>query len=156
MSNVLFVTQNYDCTARFTNVNECISVCLGGVWSKSPISQKIVPRNRISKSLEGKQFINVCWRFNIVSATITRSKLMQLCVLLALVWHFLAKRFHTLKIESDFFSRHGHWTLYWTGVYYGILLFKKQRRSSFSIFFFIVGVTAPHHHNKSFFVHGLE
>ena len=107
---------------------------MGGVWSKSPISQKIVPRNRISKSLEGKQFINVCWWLNITSATIAWCKLMQLGISLALVCHFLAERFHTLKIELDFFSRHGHWTLCWTGVYQSLLLKIKQRRSSFLFF----------------------
>ena len=122
--------QNYAHGRHFFNTNKQTSVCWGGFWSKSSISQKIVPRNRISKSLEGKQFINVCWWLNIVSATIAWCKLMELGIPLALVCHFLAERFHTLKIESDFFSRQGHWTLSRTAVYHGLLLLKIQRRSS--------------------------
>ena len=116
--------------AWFFITNKGTSVCVGSVWSKSSISHKIVPWNRNSKSLEGKQFINVCWWLNIVSATIAWCKLMGLSIPLALVCHFLAERFHTLKIESDFFSRQGHWTLSRTAVYHGILLLKIQRRSS--------------------------
>ena len=133
VSNVLFDIQNYDRTIRFPNTNVWTSVWSCPVWSKSFISEKIVPRNRISKSIEGKQFINVCWWSNTVSAMIIWSKLMQLCVLLALVCNFLAERFHTLKIELDFFSRQGHWTLCWTGVYQSLLLIKKYRRSCFFI-----------------------
>ena len=54
---------------------------------------------------------------------------MGLSIPLALVCHFLAERFHTLKIESDFFSGQEHLTLYRTGVYYRILLKEKQPRS---------------------------
>ena len=117
-----------------TNTNECVSVCSGGVWSKSPISQKIVPRNHNSKSFEGKQFINFRSGQDIVNAAIVWSKLMKLGVLFPFYCHFLPESFHTLKIESDFYSRQGYWTLYWTGVYNSILLLKKQRRSSFLFF----------------------
>ena len=117
-----------------TNTNECVSVWSGDVWSKSPNSQKIVPRNHISKSFEGKQFINVRSGQDILSAAIAWSKLMKLGVLFPFYCHFLPESFHTLKIESDFYSRQGHWTLYWTGVYNSILLLKKQRRSSFLFF----------------------
>ena len=98
---------------------------------KSSISQKIVPRNRHSKSMEGKQFINVRLGPDIVTTTIAWSKLMPLCVPLPFICHFLAERFHTLKIESEFFSRQGHCTLCRTSVYHGLLLKKNQRRSSF-------------------------
>jgi len=56
---------------------------------------------------------------------------MQLRVLFAFFYRFVAKRFRTLKFESDFFSRQGYWTLYWTVTYHGILLKEKQRLSSF-------------------------
>ena len=56
---------------------------------------------------------------------------MKLGVLFPFYCHFLPESFHTLKIESDFYSRQGHWPLFRTGVYKGILLKKKQRRSSF-------------------------
>ena len=46
------------------------------------------------------------------SETIALSKLMQLGTPLALVRRFRPERFHTLKIELDFFSRQGHGTLY--------------------------------------------
>ena len=59
---------------------------------------------------------------------------MRIGVPLAFNCRFLVQRFHTLKFESDFFSRHGHWTLYWTGVYQSLLLKKQQRRSSFLFF----------------------
>ena len=81
---------------------------MGGVWSKSSISQKIVPWNRNSKSLWGKQIINVRLLSYIVVETIVWSKLMQICVPLAFICQFLAERFHTLKIELDFYSRQGH------------------------------------------------
>jgi hypothetical protein len=58
--------------------------------------------------MEAKQFINFRWGPDIDTGTIALSKLVQLCVLLAFTCHFLAERFHTLKIESDFFSRQGH------------------------------------------------
>jgi hypothetical protein len=57
--------------------------------------------------MEGKQFINVRLGPDIVTTTIAWSKLMPLCVPLPFICHFLAERFHTLKIESDFFSRQG-------------------------------------------------
>ena len=79
--------------------------------------------------MEGKQFIKFRLEPNIVVGTIYWSKLMRLCILLALFCHFRAQRFHTLKIESDFFSRQEHLTLYRTGVYYRILLKEKQPRS---------------------------
>ena len=120
--------------AWFFITNKGTSVCVGGVWSKSSISHKIVPTNRNSKSLEGKQFINVRWRSHMVSGTIAWSKLMHLSIPLAFVYRSRTERFHTLKIELDFFSRHGHWTLYWTGVYQSLLLKKKQRRSSCQFF----------------------
>ena len=126
---MLFNIQKYAHTVCCSNANKWIRVCSSGVWSKSSISQKIVPRNRISKSLEAKQFINVRSGANVVGGTIAWSKLMQLGVRLALICHFLVRRFHTLKIELDFFSRQGHWQLYRTGVYHGILLKEKQRRS---------------------------
>ena len=119
---------------RFSQSHKWISVCPGDIWSKWSISQKIVPRNRNSKSMEGKQFINVRLGPDIVIGTIAWSKLIQLFVFLAFICHFLAERFHTLKIESDFFSRQGHGTLNWTGVYQSLLLKKKQRRSSFLFF----------------------
>ena len=116
--------------------------CSGGVWSKSPISQKIVPRNRNSKSLEGKQFINVRLWTDIVAATIVWSKLMHLGVFLSFACHFLPIRVHTLKFESDFYSRQGHWTTRRTGAQDGIKPEKKQRWSSFSLLkersFFVV------------------
>ena len=59
---------------------------------------------------------------------------MKLGVLFDFFCHFRAECFHTLKIELDFFSRHGHWTLCWTGVYQSLLLKIKQRRSSFLFF----------------------
>ena len=116
---------------RFSQSHKWISVCPGDIWSKWSISQKIVPRNRNSKSMEGKQFINVRLGTDIVIAPIAWSKLMQSWVVLAFVCHFQAERFHTLKIESDFFSRQGLWTLCRTSVYHGLLLKKNQRRSSF-------------------------
>ena len=85
--------------------------------------------------MEGKQFIKFRLEPNIVVGTIYWSKLMRLCILLALFCHFRAQRFHTLKIESDFFSRQGHWTLYGTGVYQSPLLKKNQRRSWFLFFY---------------------
>ena len=54
---------------------------------------------------------------------------MKMSVLLPFFCHFWAAYFHTLKIESDFFSRQEHLTLYRTGVYYRILLKEKQPRS---------------------------
>ena len=131
---MLFNIQKYAHTVCCSNANKWIRVCSSGVWSKSSISQKIVPRNRISKSLEAKQFINVRSGANVVGGTIAWSKLMQLGVPLALICHFLVRRFHTLKIELDFFSRQGHWTLCWTGVYQSLLLKKNQRRSCFFSF----------------------
>jgi len=83
--------------------------------------------------MEGKQFINVRLGADIVIATIVWSKLMQSWVLLAFVCHFQAEGFHTLKIELDFFSRQGHWTLYWTGLYQSLLL-KKQNDGRVSSF----------------------
>ena len=68
------------------------------------------------------------------SGTIAWSKLIQLGVPLAFDYRFRPERFHTLKIELDFFSRHGHWTLYWTAVYQSLLLKKNQRRSCFFSF----------------------
>ena len=59
---------------------------------------------------------------------------MQISLSFAFFCHFLAGQFHTLKIESDFFSRQGHCTLCWTGVYQSLLLKKQQRRSSFLFF----------------------
>ena len=117
---VVWDTHNY-CLVCFANANKWISVWWGGAWSKSPISHKIVPRNRNSKSLEGKQIINVRWRSHIESGTIAWSKLMHLSIPLAFVYRSRTERFHTLKIELDFFSRHGHRTLCWTGVQYGVL-----------------------------------
>jgi hypothetical protein len=58
--------------------------------------------------MEGKQFINVRLGPDIVIGTIAWSKLIQLFVSLAFICHFLAERFHTLKIESDFYSRQGN------------------------------------------------
>ena len=118
-------------TVHFSRPYKEIRVCSGGVWPKSSISQQIVPRNRNSKSMEGKQFINVRLGTDIVIAPIFWSQLMHLCLPLAFVCHFQAERFHTLKIESEFFSRQGHCTLCRTSVYHGLLLKKKQRRSSF-------------------------
>ena len=118
-------------TVHFSRPYKEIRVCSGGVWPKSSISQQIVPRNRNSKSMEGKQFINVRLGTDIVIAPIFWSQLMHLCLPLAFVCHFQAERFHTLKIESDFFSRQGHCTLCRTSVYHGLLLKKNQRRSSF-------------------------
>ena len=118
-------------TVHFSRPYKEIRVCSGGVWPKSSISQQIVPRNRNSKSMEGKQFINVRLGTDIVIAPIFWSQLMHLCLPLAFVCHFQAERFHTLKIESDFYSRQGHWPLCWTGVYQSILLNEKKRRSSF-------------------------
>ena len=131
VSNVLFDTQNYARMIHFPNINIWTSVWSCPVWSKSFIYEKIVPRNRISKSIEGKQFINVRWGKDIASGTIAWSKLMRLGVLLALFCCFRSERFHTLKIESDFFSRQGYWTLSKTGVHHGLLLKEKQRRSCF-------------------------
>ena len=74
------------------------------------------------------QFVNVRLPLNDVSAAIIWSKLVQLGVLLAFICQLMTERFHTLKFELDFYSRQGHWTLYWTGVYYRILLTEKQRR----------------------------
>ena len=54
----------------FPDFTTKISDCLGGVWSKSPISHKIVPWNRISKSIEDKHFVNVRLPLNVVSAAI--------------------------------------------------------------------------------------
>ena len=122
---------NYAGMVCFWKTSKRIIVWWGGVWSKSSISQKIVPGNRNSKSLEGKQFINVRWRPSTACGAIAWSKLMHICVPLPFICHFLAERFHTLKFELDFFSRQGHLTLYWTGVYNRILLIEKQRRSSF-------------------------
>ena len=68
------------------------------------------------------------------SGTIAWCKLIQLGVHLAFDYRFRPERFHTLKIESDFFSRQGHLTLYWTAVYQSLLLKKNQRRSSFLFF----------------------
>ena len=65
------------------------------------------------------------------SGTIAWSKLIQLGVPLAFDYRFRPERFHTLKIESDFFSRQGHCTLCWTGVYQSLLLKENQRRSCF-------------------------
>ena len=121
-------------TVHLFTTHEGISVHVGGVWSKSSISQKIVPRNRISKSFEGKQFISVRRGVNIVSGTIVWSKLMQLGTLFGFFYRFLAEHFHTLKFEWDFFSRQGHWTLCKTGVYHRILLIEKQGQSSFLFF----------------------
>ena len=59
---------------------------------------------------------------------------MQLGILLSSICHFMPERFYTLKIETDFFSRQGHLTLYWTAVYQSLLLKKNQRRSSFLFF----------------------
>jgi hypothetical protein len=42
------------------------------------------------------------------SGTIAWSKLMYLGIPLAFAHRFRPERFHTLKIELDFFSRHGH------------------------------------------------
>ena len=134
LSNIFSNTRNYAPTSRFCWPCKETSVHAGGVWSKSSISQEIVPWNRNSKSLQGKQFINVCWRSNIVGGTFSWSKLIQLGVLLPFFCHLMSEHFHTLKFESDFFSRQGHWTLYSTGVYDGILLREKQRRSCFSFF----------------------
>ena len=58
-SKVFSDVLNYARTTRFFSPNKEISKCSGSVWSKSSISQKIVPRNHNSKSLEVKQFINV-------------------------------------------------------------------------------------------------
>ena len=129
-------TQNYARMARFSKANKRTSVWWGGVWSKSSISHKNVPRNNISKSFEGKQFITVRWGLETVTGKIASSKLMQLGIHLAFICHFLAKRFHTLKIESDFFSRQGHWPLYRTGVYNCILLKKNPTTSSNFYFWF--------------------
>ena len=119
---------------HFPQAYKRIRVCSGGVWSKSSISHKIVPRNRNSKSLERKQFISVRWWSHMDCGSIAWSKLMQLRIFLPFVYRFKPERFHTLKIELDFFSRHGHRTLYWTGVYHRNLLIKKQRRSCFFSF----------------------
>ena len=127
LSNIYYCAR----TVHFSRPYKEIRVCSGGVWPKSSISRKIVPWNRNSKSLLGKQFINVRLPPYIVIGKIVWSQLMHLCVPLAFICHFLAERFHTLKIESDFYSRQGHWPLFRTGVYKGILLKKKQRRSSF-------------------------
>ena len=134
VSNALFDTQNYARTIRFPNINVWTNFWSCCVWSKSFISEKIVPRNRNSKSIEGKQFINVRWGPGIVTGTDACSRHMKLGVLFDFFCHFRAECFHTLKIELDFFSRHGHWTLYWTGVYQSLLLKKKQRRSSCQFF----------------------
>ena len=130
-SKVFSDVLNYARTTRFFSPNKEISKCSGSVWSKSSISQKIVPRNHNSKSLEVKQFINVRSGPGVACGTIAWSKLMDLGVLLAFYWQFLSECFHTLKIESDFYSRQGHWPLCRTGPYHGILLKGKQRRSSF-------------------------
>ena len=134
VSNVLFDIQNYARTIRFPNTNVWTSVWSCPVWSKSFISEKIVPRNRISKSIEGKQFINVCWWSNTVSAMIIWSKLMKAYISLPSFFHFWKECSHTSKIESDFFSRQGNWTLSRTGVYYRLLLKKNNDRSCFISF----------------------
>ena len=107
---------------------------MAGVWYKPSISHKIVPWNLISKSIEDKHFTNVCFWPDIAKVTITWAKLMQLGVLFSFFCHFMTECFHTLKFESDFYSRQGHWTLSRTGVYDRILLQEKQRRSSFLFF----------------------
>ena len=122
-------TQNCASMVHFSKACKKISDCLGGVWSKSSISQKIVPTNRNSKSMDGKHFTNVRWGANVVSGAIAWSKLKQICVLLPFVCHFLDKRFHTLKFQEDFFSRQGEWSLYCSGVYHGLLLTEKYRWS---------------------------
>ena len=119
---------------HFCNANKWISVCWGGIWSKSSICKQIVPRNHISKSFEGKQFINVRSRPDIVPGVVTWSRFMQLRVPLAFICHFLVESFHTLKIELDFFSRQGHWTLYWTGVYQSLLHLRINNDGRLSIF----------------------
>ena len=106
---MLSYMQKYVCKVHFSNTNKWISVCLGGIWSKSPISHKIVPRNRNSKSFEGKQFINVRWGLEIRGGATIWSKLIQLGVLLCFNCHFLQECFHTLKFVSDFYSRQGEW-----------------------------------------------
>ena len=131
LSKVFSDIPKYACTVSFPRSYKKISERLWGVWSKSPISQKIVPWNRNSKSMKGKQFINVRWGLGIEVRTSAWSKLMKIGVPISSFCHFLSEHFHTLKIESDFFSRQGYWTLYRTAVYDGILLKKKQRRSCF-------------------------
>ena len=78
-----------------------------------------------------RRFINVLGGLCMLLGTIAWSKLMRLGAPLTFCCWFRAERFHTLKIESEFFSRQGHCTLCRTSVYHGFLLKKNQRRSSF-------------------------
>ena len=90
---------------HFADANKLISACWYGVWSKSSIYKTVALWNRNSKSIEGQQFINICCVLNIAFRTNNLYRIVQIDLSLCLFCHFLLDLFHTLKFESDFYSR---------------------------------------------------